>query len=84
MIRVRVRICPEEVAAGGAPVVVLGVGIAVQRRGEAAVEVPEGMHALQRTELPQRCQAFVMAFVGEALLLVAHIGDRSARMKCAW
>ena len=53
----------------------MGVAVAVQRCGEAAVEVPEGAHALQRTQALQGAQMLAQAFMLETLLLVLHIGD---------
>ncbi len=47
----------------------------MQRRGDPAVEVPEGAHALQRTEALQGGQAFRLALLAEQPLLVLHVGQ---------
>ena len=68
----------EEVAAGGAAVVVVGVGVAMQRRGDLAVEIPESAHAVQRPQLFQNAQVLTGAGGGEATLLGLHVGRQFA------
>src|SRR5690606_8362146 len=63
----------EEIAAGGASIVVVGVGVAMQRGGDAPIEVPEGAHVIQRTEALQGRQMFTGTLVEEALALALHI-----------
>jgi hypothetical protein len=65
----------QVVAAGGTAVIVLGVAVAVQRRGEAAVEIPEGTHAVQWSEALQGTEVVQQPLALEALLFVPHVGD---------
>ena len=64
----------QVVAAGGTAVVVLGVAVAVQRCGEATVEIPEGAHAVQRAEALQGTEVVQQPLALEALLFVPHVG----------
>ncbi|MNJ73646.1 hypothetical protein D3C77_704690 [compost metagenome] len=65
----------QEIAARRAPVVVLGVPVAMQRGGDAPVEVPEGAHAVERAQAAESGKVLLQVAFAEQPLLVLHVGD---------
>ena len=75
----------NEVSTAATAIILGRTGKPMQRRRHATIEVPEGAHALQRTEALQGGQAFRLAllgdFSGRANKGILETGDALAKRK---